>query len=290
MKKTKLLSTVALSALLSLSAMTATAENFDNVPEEEIAKALVKVLKKEPKIAYDAMLKFQADAIARSEVEDAAKEYSPLEKKVAEVLKNNPPILVGAMQIYEQELRQKELEKTAETYQKNLDEINSSELTVINPNGTYTMVEFFDFSCGYCKQMAPRLVKVIKNNPDVKLVLKPLAFLSQNSVVGAKAAVAADKQGKFLEMYERLMKEVGLNKEKADAIAKDLGLDMTKYQQDYEAKTTENTLNKIRNTANKINLKSVPTLVLNGLPLYAVEETQIQNAIDILRKEVKKYK
>ena len=68
-------------------------------------------------------------------------------------------------------------------------------------------------------------------------------------------------------------------------IAKEIGLDISKYQKDYSSIETQNLLNENKLLAEKIKIKSVPTLVLEGMPLYAVEEVQLQRAIDILREQ-----
>lgn len=280
MKKIKLLSTAALGAMLAMSSAEAV-ENFNDVPEEEVARAIATVLKKNPKIAYDAVLEFrQASEEQRAQYNE---DFSPLEEKIAAVLKDNPLLVVGALQVYDQEQQQKELLKTAESYQAYLGEINKADIFAGNEYGKYTLVEFFDFSCGYCKQMAPRIKNIIEKNSDVKVIFKPVSFLSPNSELAAKAAVAAYKQGKFLEMYEKIMAEVRISESKLSDIARDLGLDMERYKEDYKSKETKDLLESFKSTADKIKIKSVPTLILNGMPLYAVEETQLQHAIDVLR-------
>ena len=131
--------------------------------------------------------------------------------------------------------------------------------------------------------MAPRLKNIIEKNTDVKLILKPVSFLSPTSELAAKAAVAANKQGKLLEMYQRLMSEIRITEPAIEKIAKDIGLDMAQYKKDYDSKETTNLLAEFKATADKIKMRSVPTLILNGMPLYAVEEVQLQHAIDVLR-------
>ena len=116
MRKIKLLSATALSVMLAFSANAVAAGSFDDASEEEIAKAVVSVLKKNPQIAYDALVKFRADADTKKA--ESEKELTPLEQKVADVLMDNPPIIVGALQIYQQQEEQKKLLAQAETYQK----------------------------------------------------------------------------------------------------------------------------------------------------------------------------
>lgn len=105
MRKIKLLSATALSVMLAFSANAVAAGSFDDASEEEIAKAVVSVLKKNPQIAYDALVKFRADADTKKA--ESEKELTPLEQKVADVLMDNPPIIVGALQIYQQQEEQK---------------------------------------------------------------------------------------------------------------------------------------------------------------------------------------
>ena len=281
MNKLKFLGTMLMATMLSSNVVLANT-SINDMPEEELARALASVLKKNPKVAYDAVVEYTKFQKNNEPLEE--KELNKTEQKIAEILKDNPQLVMGALQIYEQNKQQEELLKQAEKYQKYIDEIHSDELYLGNPKGKYVLTEFFDFSCGYCKQMAPRLKSLIAKNQDLKVVLKPVSFLSQTSEIAARAAVAASKQGKLQDMYIRIMEEVRPNESSIEKIAKDLKLDMKKYKEDIKSKETTDLLAKIRTTADNIGMKSVPTLVLNGMPLYAVEEVQLQRAIDVLRK------
>ncbi len=280
MNKIKLLTTAALSTMLSYNVAIANT-NLDNLAEEEIARSIVSLLKKNPKIAYDAVVEYGKMKKNNEKYED--KTLTKVEEKLAAVLKDNPAIIVSALQIYEQQKQQEELLKKAETYKAHVADINSDEIYAGNPNGEYVLAEFFDFSCGYCKQMAPHIKSIIEKNPELKVVFKPVAFLSKNSEVAARASIAASKQGKFLDMYLRIMEEVRPNQKSIEKIASDIGLNMEQYKEDYSSNKTNDLLRKIRKTADSIKMQSVPTLVLNGMPLYAVDEMQIQHAIDVLK-------
>ena len=204
---------------------------------------------------------------------------------VEETLNNNPEIIINAMQNYEQKMREQAAAEAQKMIEANLPALNNDANTpfIGAADAKTVLVEFFDFSCGYFRQMAPRIENIIKKNPDVKVVFKPVSFLSPNSELAAKAAVAAHNQGKFLEMYSGLMAERVVNEPVIDKLARNLKLDMVKFKKDYASDETKNILQSIKATADKIGMKSVPTLVLNGMPLYAVEEIQLQRAIDVLR-------
>ena len=81
--------------------------------------------------------------------------------------------------------------RIAELYKSNWKDLSSYEGSpYVGPkDADIVIVEFFDFNCGYCKRLAPELMKVIKNNPDVKVVFKPVTFLGSMPI--AKAAMAA---------------------------------------------------------------------------------------------------
>src|ERR1041385_4852832 len=75
---------------------------------------------------------------------------------------------------------------------------NSSESPVAgNPNGDVTIVEFFDYECPHCKEMAPQVANMMQNDKNLKVIFKPLPIFGSMSVFAAKAGLAAAKQGKF---------------------------------------------------------------------------------------------
>jgi protein-disulfide isomerase len=78
-----------------------------------------------------------------------------------------------------------------------------------NPNGDVSVVEFFDYHCPYCKTVADDLMALMAEDLGVRLVLKDYPILSEDSVVGAKAALAAAKQGRYREMHQALMAHRG---------------------------------------------------------------------------------
>ena len=65
-----------------------------------------------------------------------------------------------------------------------------------NPNADVTIVEFFDFKCGYCKRVAPVLHEILKTEPNVRVVFKQLPVLGPDSILAAQVALAVAKQGK----------------------------------------------------------------------------------------------
>ncbi|MGZ3404555.1 MAG: DsbA family protein, partial [Phenylobacterium sp.] len=82
---------------------------------------------------------------------------------------------------------------------------------VANPNGKITVVEFFDYRCGYCKLAAPEVVKLIQENPDVRFVFKEFPIFGEVSDTAAKVALTRQGKAKGVQLYQALMGEMALD-------------------------------------------------------------------------------
>lgn len=202
---------------------------------------------------------------------------------VEEVIKNNPQIILNALQAAEQQAREQQMANAQKMISDNLAAINNDAITpaIANPNGSIVLVEFFDYSCGYCHKLYPALKNIMEKNPNVKVLAKPLDFLSPVSQYAAKASLAAKEQGKYAEMYNALFQAEGqLSEAKVDEIAAGLGLDMEKYKADINSGNVNAAMAEIRDVANKIQINGVPTMILNGKLLQTIDEGVIQEAIN----------
>jgi protein-disulfide isomerase len=81
--------------------------------------------------------------------------------------------------------------------------------TIGNINGDITVYEFFDYRCPYCKRVAGDVMKLVEEDPDIRVVFKEFPILGEDSVAAAKAALAAHKQGRYVAMHEILMEHRG---------------------------------------------------------------------------------
>ncbi len=102
---------------------------------------------------------------------------------------------------------------------------------VVNPTGKITVVEFFDYQCGYCKLAAPEVVKLIRANPDVRFVFKDFVIFGPESEAAARAAIGAGHQGRYLEAYQNFMSEKAMNHTALPRLLKASGVgDLAKAQ------------------------------------------------------------
>ncbi len=213
-----------------------------------------------------------------------AVEASVSDKAVEAYLMNNPLKVREALELAARQEQIEAQKRVAEAYKANIKELHDgSKSPFVGPkDAKITIVEFFDFNCGYCKRLAPAMLKVIKNNPDVKFVFKPVTFLGSMPI--AKAAMAASEQGKFLEVYEAMLSHNGpLTNEAIEEVISKAGLDVAKTKEIMESDKIKNNLSAIAELSNKVEIRGVPTLIINGEPLPAIEEGPIQAAIDNLK-------
>jgi protein-disulfide isomerase len=171
---------------------------------------------------------------------------------------------------------------TQKAISKNADAIFRSPVTPVagNPNGDVSVVEFFDYNCPYCRRALPDVLKLINQDGKVRLVLKELPILSDDSVAAAKLALAANKQGKYFEMHQKLFSESGrANKDKALRIAKELGLDIAQLQKDAENPDIKKALNENKELAVKLDLE--------GTPMFLIGDSVIGGAPDDLFDQLK---
>ncbi|WP_341897709.1 DsbA family protein [Ferrovibrio terrae] len=210
-----------------------------------------------------------------------------LQQIVRDVLISNPEILVEAMHALEAK-QQAEAGKAAKAaIAANRKAIFEDGVSFVagNPKGDVTIVEFFDYRCGYCKQVQPSLLTLLKEDSKVRLVLKELPVLGPDSVIASRAAVAAleqDKGGKYLGFHNAMMAFRGqINEAEVMRIAGESGLDLKKLKTDMASPKVEQVL--------RANLALADTLGIQGTPGFVVGEEMVPGAVslDALRQLVR---
>jgi protein-disulfide isomerase len=132
-----------------------------------------------------------------------------------------------------------------------------------NPNGDVTVVEFFDYNCGYCARAMPDVVKLLENDDKVKVVFKELPLFGDDSADAAKGALAAAKQDKYFDMHQKLFSDPGkANKDKVLGIAKAIGLDLSRLEKDMESEDVQAALDEVRGLAQKLGIRGTPAYLI----------------------------
>lgn len=211
-----------------------------------------------------------------------------IEKIVREYLMKNPEVIIEAVQ--ELEKRQVTARNQAAEQaivQRKADLINDPGSPVGgNPDGDVTIVEFFDYHCGYCKRAHPTMASVIKTDPKIRIAYKQMPILTPNSRVAAAGALAAAKQGKFKEMHNALMEARGeITKDRVMQIAATLKLDADKLAKDMAAPDVTQQIDRSLELAKALGIDGTPAFVIgNKVIPGAVDAATIHAAVEEARR------
>jgi protein-disulfide isomerase len=133
---------------------------------------------------------------------------------------------------------------------------------VINPNGEFTVVEFFDYRCGYCKVVAPEVVKLIQENPDVRFVFKEFPIFGEVSDTAAKMALTPQGKTKGVELYKAWMADKGLDEAALDRHLAEAGLDPASVRKASNDPAIAQQIHDIRLLAGALGLQGTPAFVV----------------------------
>ena len=219
-----------------------------------------------------------------------ATEFTPeqkngIEQVVHDYLVAHPEVLQEAMAELEKRQQAAEAEKHKGAVKEHAKALFSSPHQVVlgNPQGNVTMVEFFDYNCGYCKRAMSDMLTLLKSDPNLRVVLKEFPVLGPGSVEAAQVAVAVRMQDpkKYLQFHTELLGGRGAaDKAHALAVAKDVGLDMTRLEKDMKSPEVKSTIEE--------DFKLADALGLNGTPSYVIGNDVVIGAVglDALKEKI----
>lgn len=211
----------------------------------------------------------------------AAQSVSPaqrteIEAIIKEYLLKHPEVLQEAMEELENRQNVAKAEKAKATIKEAEAALFRSNRQIVlgNPNGDVTMVEFFDYNCGYCKGALTDMLNLMKGDPKLKVVLKEFPVLGRGSVEAAQVAIAVRMQDpkKYLDFHQRLLTGRGqADKARALAVAKEAGLDVARIEKDMNSEEVRATLDE--------SMKLAEPLGLNGTPSYVIGTDIVVGAV-----------
>jgi protein-disulfide isomerase len=215
------------------------------------------------------------------EFSDAQK--SEIEGFIKDYLMKNPNVIKEALEELDrrQTAEAEEKAKAAIASQADLIYRSSDDLVIGNPKGSVTIVEFFDYNCGYCRKALPEIDALIKSDSDLKVVIKEFPILSPGSLFAAKAAIGSREQGKYTEFHDAL-NQMGVPKDETSvmATASKIGLDVERLRKDMEAPKVTEILQRTYALAE--------SLGINGTPSFLVDQSITPGYVthDVLAKIV----
>lgn len=221
---------------------------------------------------------------ARDRTDDAVREQT--EAIVREYLLKNPQIIreaLAALDAREAAERTRLASVKLQSKQKELF-LDAVDPSAGDPAADVTIAVFFDYACGYCRKSLPGLATLLETDPSVRIVFKEFPILSPASRTAALAALAAGRQGKYIEFHNALLASKDLGDAGIKTIAADLGLDHEQLVKDMADPVFAVQIAKNAALANALDI--------NGVPAYVINDQIIPGAIDAasLAKIVSKHR
>ena len=158
-----------------------------------------------------------------------------------------------------------------------------------NPMGNVTVVEFFDYRCGVCKRIKPIVDELVRTDPNIRRVYKEWPILGPNSVLAARAAIAARNQGKYLAFHKVLMEANSVSDLLSILdMANTVGLDTERLRRDMNGKEIDEIIRKNFALADKLKLNGTPSFVIGDRLLRGARDLESLRAIVAEARAAKK--
>ena len=215
-----------------------------------------------------------------------------VDAEIKEYLMKNPEIVKEALDKYfeKEEEKQKQAAIAKLGMHRFALERNPKTPVIGNKDGDVTVVEFFDYNCGYCKMMFPKVLEAVQNDGNIRWVLKDLPSLGPTSDLAARAGLAAEKQGKYFEMHQAMITHKGsLTEKDITAYAKKVGLDMKKFEKDRKDPALDKILDANRTLATELDFNGIPDFIIGDfVNPGAMMGDELETAVAAARKKAEK--
>ena len=212
-----------------------------------------------------------------------------IESIIHEYIMNNPELIIKSVEKLRQVVEQEDDDKKNFLI-KNF-ELFANDKNIPwqgEENASVILIEFFDYNCGYCKKSLDAITNILKSYNNIKVSFRDYPILSTTSTSAAKAALAAQKQGKYFNFHSNLMKFQGnLTEEEIFNIAKSSGLKIKQLKLDMDDPEIVAIINDTRDLAKSLGIRGTPTFLINGkLFAGALDENRLKFLIDEALSEI----
>jgi len=226
----------------------------------------------------------------------AADEFSPAQKQelgafIKDYLVSHPEVLreaIDSLDKHDKAVAEEARLKAVQSYS-NAIYRSKFQADVGNPKGGAKLVEFFDYNCHFCKGALPDIARLMKDDPDLHVVLKDFPVLGPGSVEAARVASAVRNQlqgERFWEFHNKLLGLHGpVGKKEALGVAKEMGLDMAQLDKDMGSKEVEDGLRQTLAMADDLQINGTPTFVVgDAVVVGAVGYDELKAKLDAVHK------
>ncbi|MDH4194828.1 MAG: DsbA family protein [Nitrospirota bacterium] len=212
-----------------------------------------------------------------------------VEQVVEQYIRAHPEVIEQTLQALQAKREAQERERVRNLIATKQAELLNDPNSPVSGNleGDVTVVEFFDYRCGYCKRVAGAVTQLQQDDPNVRVVYKDYPILGEASVLAARAALASKAQGKHVAFHEALLASKNeLTQETIFNIATAVGLDKERLNTDMQNPTLQAIIEGNRALARELGINGTPGFII-GTELVpgALELKDLKNLIRQVRKE-----
>jgi protein-disulfide isomerase len=203
--------------------------------------------------------------LSSANAQQSAPDKPAIEQIVKDYLLAHPEVIIQSLNAFQQKQEAAEAEAQRSALVSRQDELfkNPASPVVGNPKGDVTLVEFFDYQCGYCKAVHADVRRLLDSDGKVRLVYKEFPILGPASITASRAALAAQRQGKYEALHVALMENRGqLDDDKIFRIAGSVGLDLDQLKKDMQAPEINDALQRNLRLASELNIRGTPAFVV----------------------------
>ena len=198
-----------------------------------------------------------------------------IEALIKDYLLKNPEVMVEVQAALEARMEKVQAEKMQTALKENATELFQSPAAPVagNPKGDITVVEFFDYNCGFCKKALPDLAALVQSDKNLRVVLKEFPILSKGSEEASKVALAAKMQGKYWDFHLAMLGLQGqANEASALKVAEKVGLDMTRIKKDMASAEVKKEIDDTRALAQKMGIQGTPHFLVGDKVIAGAPE------------------
>ena len=220
----------------------------------------------------------------------SAQQKVEIEKIIKEYLVANPEVFLEIQSALEAKMEQAQAEKMKDALKQHAEALFRDPDAPVagNPQGDVTVVEFFDYNCGYCKRGFADIAQLIKDDPKVRVVFRELPILSKGSEEAAQVALAARLQGKYWEFHSVMIVHKGqADMATAMKLAEKAGLDMNRLKADLKSPKVQAEIEKVREIAQSLGINGTPHFIVGNKSIPGAPQdllAQLKTDIAELRK------
>ena len=189
---------------------------------------------------------------------------------VHEYLMTNPEVIIESVNEFSRQQQARGQQRAVNVAKANLDRLldpaHGYVVEASSGSANITVIELFDYHCGFCKRAAPMVKSLIEDEKDITVVFREYPIFGEKSEYAAEMALASREQGKFLDMHFDMMKSSGdLTKDRIRKIAQNNGVNFAKLENARNAAIVEESIVETWDIVREMGVDGTPAFVIASL-------------------------